>query len=158
MKDLVKILLGIVVLGVLVGISVYFYNNTIGKEESNTYEEPEVEEIVEEKEETVVDNTVEEDEPIASSENENVTTTVLAQNTGSQIYELTSDDIGSTSKKEDAIAIVKKKWGEDDTVSFVCDHVTNEGEYVIAVVSKSNAEVLNYFRVSVDDNTATVEY
>ena len=36
MKDLVKILLGIVVLGVLVGISVYFYNNTIGKEESNT--------------------------------------------------------------------------------------------------------------------------
>ena len=56
------------------------------------------------------------------------------------------------------INIVKNKWGEDDSVTFVCDHVTDDGEYIIAVVSNSSAEVLNYFRVNIKDNFATLEY
>ena len=54
--------------------------------------------------------------------------------------------------------MVKQKWGEDDTVSFICDHVTEDGEYMIAVISNSFFEVQNYFRVNIENNTVYLEY
>lgn len=162
MKDGVKIILGIIILGAIIGLCIYSTNN-ITTDENQVDVEVSVDEsdkVVEKDNKLAVKNEVveeDEDSSIVSSTNENVTTTVLAQNTGTQIYE-TSSDVGSTSEKEDAINIVKNKWGEDDSVTFVCDHVTDDGEYIIAVVSNSSAEVLNYFRVNIKDNFATLEY
>lgn len=162
MKDGVKIILGIIILAAIIGLCIYSTNN-ITTDENQVDVEVSVDEsdkVVEKDNKLVVKNEVveeDEDSSIVSSTNENVTTTVLAQNTGTQIYE-TSSDVGSTSEKEDAINIVKNKWGEDDSVTFVCDHVTDDGEYIIAVVSNSSAEVLNYFRVNIKDNFATLEY
>lgn len=97
-----------------------------------------------------VENTVVEDEePII----ENVTE-VEKQGT---VYESNSDT-GTTDRKQDAIALVKEKWGEDSTVTFRCDSVSNNGEYIIAVVSKETASVKNYFRVNLTTKTVEVDY
>ena len=77
--------------------------------------------------------------------------------TGTAVYEEKSD-VGSTDKKEEAINLVKQKWGEDDTVTFRCDHVSNNGEYVIAVISKDSAKVKNYFRVNLENKSVIVDY
>jgi len=65
---------------------------------------------------------------------------------------------GTTDKKQQAIDLVKEKWGEDSTVSFRCDSVNSSGEYIIAVISKSSATVKNYFKVNLKDKTVELEY
>ena len=101
----------------------------------------------------VVDNTVEnvvvEEEPIVEE-----VTEVKPQGT---VYESNSD-AGTTDKKQQAISLVKDMWGEDDTVSFRCDSVSSNGEYIIAVVSKESASVKNYFRVNLATKTVEVDY
>ena len=117
MKDGVKIILGIIILAAIIGLCIYSTNN-ITTDENQVDVEVSVDESdkdVEKDNKLAVKNEVveedeDEDSSIVSSTNENVTTTVLAQNTGTQIYE-TSSDVGSTSEKEDAINIVKNKWG-----------------------------------------------
>ncbi len=73
------------------------------------------------------------------------------------VYESNSN-AGTTDKKQDAIALVKEKWGEDPTVTFRCDSVSNNGEYIIAVVSKESATVKNYFKVNLEKKTVEVDY
>lgn len=91
------------------------------------------------------------------------TNTTTEPNTGtsvvpsSAIYE-TNPDVGATDKKQEAIELVKKEWGEDSTVSFRCDHVTENGEYMIAVTSLETATVKNYFKVNLENKTVEVEY
>lgn len=104
---------------------------------------------------------------VSDTSNKNITDKVVPANqsaptTGtsvapsSVVYE--STDIGSTDKKQQAIELVKKQWGEDDTVSFRCDSVTSEGEYIIAVISSESASVKNYFRVNINTKTVEVDY
>ncbi len=73
------------------------------------------------------------------------------------VYESNSN-AGTTDKKQDAIALVKEKWGEDSTVTFRCDSVSNNGEYIIAVVSKETATVKNYFKVNLVTKNVEVDY
>lgn len=77
--------------------------------------------------------------------------------TASSVYE-EANDVGSTDKKQEAIDLVKQKWGEDNTVAFRCDSVTGNGEYIIAVISKKTASVKNYFRVNLEKNTVEIDY
>lgn len=98
---------------------------------------------------TVENEIVEDDEPIV----ENVTE-VKPQGT---VYESNSD-AGTTDKKQEAINLVKEKWGEDDSVTFRCDSVGVNGEYIIAVVSKQTASVKNYFKVNLYTKTVEVDY
>lgn len=107
-------------------------DNTVGEENTNS-----------------IENEVIEDEPVI----ENVTE---VKQQGS-VYESNSN-AGTTDKKQDAIALVKEKWGEDSTVTFRCDSVSNDGEYIIAVVSKETASVKNYFRVNLSTKTVEVDY
>jgi len=73
------------------------------------------------------------------------------------VYEQ-NQEIEATDKIEQAINLVKKQWGEDSTVTFRCDHVTSNGEYVIAVISKNSASVKNYFKVNLEEKTVEVDY
>lgn len=107
------------------------------------------ENIVEE-DETKQDNIVEENE-----ETQVVETTPSSN--PQAIYE-SDTDVGSTDKKQEAIDLVKETWGEDDTVTFRCDSVTNDGEYIIAVISTQTASVKNYFIVNLENKTVTVDY
>ena len=99
--------------------------------------------------EVIENKVVEKEEPII----ENVTE-VKPQGT---VYE-SKTDAGTTDKKQEAIALVKEKWGEDSTVTFRCDSVSTNGEYVIAVVSKESASVKNYFKVNLKTKTVEVDY
>ncbi len=49
---------------------------------------------------------------------------------------------------EKAILIVKKDWGEDETVKFVEDGKTNNGEYIIAVRDKNSTKALAWYTVN----------
>lgn len=98
---------------------------------------------------TVENEVVEDEEPVVEK-----VTEVKEQGT---VYE-TNSDTGTTDRKQDAIALVKEKWGEDSTVTFRCDSVTNSGEYIIAVVSKESASVKNYFKVNLSTKTVEVDY
>ena len=100
----------------------------------------------------IVSNTVENE--VAEEEIIEKVTEVKPQGT---IYESNSN-AGTTDKKQDAIALVKEKWGEDSTVTFRCDSVSANGEYVIAVVSKETASVKNYFKVNLKTKTVEVDY
>jgi hypothetical protein len=73
------------------------------------------------------------------------------------IYEEDSD-VGTTDKKLEAIELAKEKWGADETVSFRCDSVTSNGEYIIAVVSNETATVSTYFIVNLEKRTVEVDY
>lgn len=69
-----------------------------------------------------------------------------------------NDEEGTTDKKQQAIDLVKAEWGEDNTMSFRCDSVTSNGEYIIAVISKSSATVKNYFKVNLTNKTVEIYY
>ena len=158
MSNNAKIIIAVIlVIGVIVLCCV-----NLGKDENKINNETntqnltvsnEVENTSTTSENVVTNNTVEneivDDEPII----ENVTE-VKPQGT---VYESNSD-AGTTDKKQQAIGLVKDMWGEDDTVSFRCDSVSSNGEYIIAVVSKETASVKNYFRVNLTTKTVEVDY
>ena len=62
-----------------------------------------------------------------------------------------------TDDKQKAIELVKKEWGEDDTVSFSFDYINEKGEYVVAVKDKASATVKNYFKVNLQNGTVELD-
>lgn len=122
--------------------------NVLNTNSANIIENVENESSIENE---IIENTVsnEVEEPII----ENVTK-VEPQGT---VYESGANH-GTTDKKQEAIDLVKEKWGEDNTVTFRCDSVTSDGEYIIAVVSTKTASVKNYFKVNLAHQTVTIEY
>lgn len=107
--------------------------------------------------EVVYDMTMPEDENLVDTNTKTEPNTGTSVVPSSAIYE-TNPDAGATDKKQEAIELVKKEWGEDSTVSFRCDHVTETGEYMIAVTSLETATVKNYFKVNLENKTVEVEY
>ena len=147
----------IVIAVVLVVLVVIICCFTFGKnKEENDIENIATIEVVENEDENVaneIESNVVENEVVEEDIVENVTE-VKPQGT---VYESNSN-AGTTDKKQDAIALVKEKWGEDSTVTFRCDSVSNNGEYIIAVISKETATVKNYFKVNLATKTVEVDY
>lgn len=164
MKDSIKIFISIVVLIAIIALCIYFGKDQVVGTNNEVIEDEQTEVVEETDDENVVEQPVEEkveddkEEEKEDKKNENITTTVLKQNTGSQIYENPETVIGATSEKQKAIDLVKAQWGEDPTVIFDCDHVTDDAEYIVAVISLTSAEVKNYFRVNIETGVVEVEY
>ena len=114
---------------------------------------------VEEDNENVIENSVIEDDNKLENNIENsiIESPVVESTSENNIYESDSD-VGTTNKKQEAIDKVKELWGEDNTVTFRCDSITNNGEYIIAVVSTQTMTVKNYFRVNLEKGTVDVDY
>ena len=162
-----KIIRSVTIIIAILAFCVFAYEKVTNKEdpvisENIIQEETKIEENIVENEvieENIIENTVEKtiEENIIPSE----TVTTLPEPTtvyqSQEVYESNSD-IGTTDKKEQAIELVKQTWGEDSTVTFTCDSVTTEGEYIIAVTSLETATVKNYFRVNLKNKTVNVEY
>lgn len=170
MKKSVKIIIPIVIC-IIVAITIYMVFDIKNKVEKKSYsveyindeeeiiENNEIE--VEEQEETnTIENTI-----IENIANENITQNNVVSKNETQknnekttsIYE-TDSDAGTTDKKQQAINLVKEKWGNDDTVTYRCDSVTSSGEYIIAVISKNSAVVRNYFKVNLETKSVVVDY
>lgn len=155
-----KIIIAIVLVVLVIVICCFTFGKN-KKEETKNENDVTVENVVDDDVENVsnlanevetntVENEVVEDEETVVEK----VTEVKEQGT---VYE-TNSDTGTTDRKQDAIALVKEKWGEDSTVTFRCDSVTNSGEYIIAVVSKESASVKNYFKVNLSTKTVEVDY
>lgn len=127
----------------------FSYDNTV---DENIVQENVVNEVNNELTENTVTNEVKN-----STKNENTSNEERTEVGSSAIYEQ-NNDVGSTDKKQEAIKLVKEKWGEDSSVTFNCDSVTSKGEYIIAVISKETANVSCYFRVNLTNKTAEIEY
>lgn len=156
MNNKIKIFIAIIAIILVVIICIIAFNKKDNTDEVNSNT---VENVV---------NTVLENEVVNDIIDENTAVKNVAQNiTETQILE-TADfsnsvyeddsDVGTIDKKQEAIDLVKKQWGEDNTVTFSCDSITSDGIYIIAVTSKERAVVLNYFKVNLTDKTVTLDY
>lgn len=117
------------------------------------------------KNETIDENVVEENK-IEDSENEISTNSIqntstsntnMISNNTSKNTTNQSNGAGITDKKQKAIDLVKKEWGEDNTVDYVFDYVNENGEYVIAVKDRASATVKYYFRVNLETETVELD-
>lgn len=145
-----KILIAVLLVIAVILICVFTVPKKDDEEVVNNTQE--TENIVNEVENKVEENIVVEnkvEEPVIENKTE-----VPEQG---KVYEENSD-VGTTDKKQQAIALVKDKWGEDSTVTFRCDSITNDGEYIIAVVSSQTASVKNYFKVNLEAGTVEIDY
>jgi len=61
------------------------------------------------------------------------------------------EDTNKDGNKEKAIEIVKKEWGEDDSVYFEFDKIDSNGNYRIAVRQKSTTNALVWYTVDVEN-------
>jgi uncharacterized membrane protein YfhO len=151
-----KIIIAVVLVVLVIVICCFTFGKNKDKEndlDSENTVTNEVVEIAENVTNETESNSVVENEVVEEEIIENVTE-VKPQGT---VYESNSN-AGTTDKKQDAIALVKEKWGEDPTVTFRCDSVSNNGEYIIAVVSKESASVKNYFKVNLATKTVEIDY
>jgi len=143
-----------IIIIVLVCVVIFICYKAFGKKTEEVYVEAENTntEVVNEAE-NAVENEI---------ENEVVNETIVDNTTAVEnavekdnVYESNSD-VGSTNKKEEAINLVKEKWGEDSSASFRCDSVRADGTYIIAVVK--GGKVQNYFKVDLNTKTVEVDY
>lgn len=165
----VKIIIIVILVVILLGICVFAYTrgNSQTNQESNLLNEENLvqntveENITQENEiqEQIVDDPVEDEN---TNEDVNVTepvsTTIPDTTYQSQKAYESSDTVGTTDKKEEAINLVKEYWGPDDTVTYRCDSITTNGEYIIAVTSTETATVKGFFRVNLQNRSVTVEF
>lgn len=158
-KKIVIILICIIL--AIVAVCVLFANKNLkdnNNETNSTQNELIVNEIEEENiinENKVDENIIENETTVEPVKTEPNTGTSVAPS--SAVYESDSD-VGTTDKKQQAIDLVKEHWGEDSTVSFRCDSVTTDGEYIIAVVSLETASVKGYFKVNINTKSVEVDY
>lgn len=92
-------------------------------------------------------------------ENQNiVNNTESTQNVVNEIVPEEDIEEGSTSKKQEAISLVKQAWGEDTSVSYRCESINSNGEYVVAVILKSSGSVKAYFNVDLETKKVEIDY
>ena len=168
MKKKLKFIILPLICILVVGITFFLLFDLRNKVEEKNYNVDDIEVVendyiatteneVEEENEVIENTSKENTNDIQNNTIENKVNNQENSQTATSIYE-DNTDAGSTNKKEEAINLVKQKWGEDDTVLFRCDSVLNNGEYVVAVISKSTASVKNYFRVNLEKKTVEVDY
>jgi FtsZ-interacting cell division protein ZipA len=157
MSKKVKILIAIIlIILVIVAVVVLGKNSKEVSEETNS--NTLVQNTENDENSTEVENVVSDNEDYSNIINEIPMEQQLeTRNEENNVYEEDSN-VGSTDKKQEAINLVKQTWGEDDTVTFSCDSVTSDGKYVIAVSSKTEARVLNYYKVDLTKKTVEVDY
>lgn len=108
----------------------------------------------------IVENIVDEN----SAKNETVENTNTTNTTKEEIKTpqtaVTSgdDDKLAENKQNQAVELVKQKWGSDSKVYFTNESVNSKGEYIVAARDKSSTEVKNYFKVNIETGTVEVDY
>lgn len=65
-------------------------------------------------------------------------------------------DTNKKNSKEQALKLVEKEWGEDDTVYFTVDN-QSKNIYNISVRSKDTTETLAEYEVNVDEETVIIK-
>lgn len=155
MKKGVKIAVPIICV-LVVGITFYmiFDINKKVEEVNNNVNNVEEQNVIEDDENTEVEqnNVVEESKLENTTSNE----TEVDPNNKEEVSE--EEDAYANSKLDEAKYLVKKAWGDDDTVYFTTEGVSSEGIYLVAAREKSTTNVRNYFKVNLETKKVEVDY
>lgn len=153
MKNRNAIIMFVLVIAV-VGIAIYLaiqisnssLNNEINTENKNNYLELDNMIITNEvrTNNEIIENGIEPENNIVIPE----------QNT---VENSTSKDTGDTDKKQKAINLVKQDWGTDNSVYFYVDEEKNDGTYLVSVRDKNTTNVVVWYDVDVNKNTAKMQ-
>ena len=68
------------------------------------------------------------------------------------------DDSFSKTKLDQAINLVQKAWGKDNSVYFTNEGINSDGLYMVAVRDKASTAVKNYFKVNLDTKNVEIDY
>ena len=71
--------------------------------------------------------------------------------------ETTTEDLSGRNEKEKAVTLVAKEWGEDSSVYFTNEGISN-GLYIVAVRDKSNTSVKMFYKVDLKNNKVEVDW
>lgn len=149
---------------IVVGVAFYMMHdikNKIAQNENITNKEQDMQTNQNEIENIMEENVIDEQNVIEESNNQIIENTVEnaspVQNSVLKNSTTQSNGVGITDKKQKAIELVKKQWGEDDTVDYVFDYVNENGEYVIAVKDRNTATMKCYYRVNLETETIELD-
>ena len=151
---------------IVVGVAFYMIFDIKNKVDESLYNTDDIsnvtnDDIVEEDISNDIINEVNEidevDENNISNETNKVVENKLDTKADREAVEEKTDE-GSTTKKQQAIELVKKEWGEDSSVSYRCETVNSKGEYVVAVIMKSSGSVKAYFNVNLETKSVQIDY
>lgn len=128
------------------------------KVENSMYDTEKIEEV--ESESEITENTAvlneESTEPVL-----NEIGNVVENTTNTVENDFVPEDVtieeGSTTKKQEAINIVKKKWGANQNVTFKCEGTNSKGEYIVAVRNLAG-KIEAYFNVNLETKEAMYTY
>ena len=136
----------------IVGITFYMLFDIQNKVEEKYYQFDNV----------VVNNNVDEDGfLIIDDDTSNTvedTNTVEETNTVEKEEIAEKDDAYAKTKLDQAINLVKKAWGEDNSVYFTNEGVSSDGIYTVAARDKVSTAVKNYFKVNLETKKVEVDY
>ena len=119
--------------------------------ENDTISNEVVNEVVEDNQTNTTNNTTNTAKTNSStSVNSTNETTSVASSSGTSTPAVTD-------KKQKAIELVKKEWGEDNTVNFSFEYINENGEYIVAVRRNSSATTEFYYRVDLDTETVELD-
>ena len=115
---------------------------------------------VNEIEEEIIEENIVEQNIVIDNENTNITDSATNTSNSNTTKEEISEEDDSYSKKklDEAISLVQKAWGEDNTVYFTNEGLNSEGVYMVAARDKTSTAVKNYFKVDLENKKVQVDY
>ena len=103
-----------------------------------------------------VENTVTAEENVV--ENNNITANDSKNIVEDDYIVNPEEDELSNVNQESAIDLVKKHWGEDNTVYFTNEGINFNGDYIVAVRQKTSTTVKSYFKVNLETKIVEIDY
>lgn len=145
-----KLLLCVPILCIIaVAATFYMIFDMNKKIEDKNYSVDDIEDSNNEITNNIANMSNETEENTAENNNTNINSSGNNNNTSNtETGEPTGNLVNSTDSKEKAIELVKKEWGEDDTVLFDC-YVNSNGEYIVTITSTSG-KVISYYKVDLE--------
>lgn len=144
-----KLLLCVPILCIIAVVATFYMIFDMNKKiEDKNYSVDDIEDSNNEITNNTANMSNETEENTAEDNNTNTNSSENNNNSNTETGEPTGNLVNSTDSKEKAIELVKKEWGEDDTVLFDC-YVNSSGEYIVTITSTSG-KVISYYKVDLE--------
>lgn len=151
-KIKVALVILIIALIIVIAIAVVAFINPFKEETTGTeaLNDIQINEQINNTDTNNMENTEQENDVV----NEEINNTENVNNEEEQQNEKPSTgDNANNSNEEKAIELVKKEWGEDDSVYFDLAGVTSDGKYRVSV--NRDTKVLAWYIVDIENETVT---
>lgn len=147
----------IIIILCLIAVGVTFYLISKMNSEIETKKQSSNQNQIENNLETEPKNIVEENQTAVENIVNEIENTITNENLSNETEEDDGDEfISIESSKNEAIRLVKEKWGQDSSVYFTNEE--NNGDiFVVAVRSKETTAVECYYNVNIKEKTVEID-